>query len=108
MHAPIGNYYVFNMLAVYAEGKEFSVKWTGVEGQSLVALLEKSKKKVLRGILSKDGGMWLAAIPKSFVREELFSLPAEVETGEERRWRDQYGTVLAAVQVNSSGPFVKL
>lgn len=86
------------MVLVTAERKAFSLQWTGVEGRSLVAFTEKSKKKVVRGFLLKEGATWLARVLKTFA--EKSSMRPEGEVAEERRWRDHQCTMLAGAHVN--------
>lgn len=94
------------MLSTIAERKKLILQWTRVEGRSLVAISEKSKKKMVRGFMSKGGVIWLAGLLKSFEEKPL--VMQEEEVIEEKRWRDHQCMVLAAAQVNPNGYFIKV
>lgn len=63
---------------VFVEKKEFLVDWTGVQGRILVAVTERSKKRVVHGFLLKDCVMWLVPVLRKFASAVLLEPPPEV------------------------------
>lgn len=56
-------------MAILIERKEFFVEWTGVEGRSLVVFTERTKKRIVRGFLSKECVLWLSQTFRKFASE---------------------------------------
>lgn len=70
-------------------------------------MCEKSKKKVTRGLFTKDSLTWLAAVMQNLLKEKLFLLNTG-EISEKKRWKDHYGVVEVAVYCNDNGCFAHL
>lgn len=94
---------------VVVERKETLLDWSGFEGWSMVAVTERTKKKVVCGFMTKDCVIWLAAVLRSFATEhgsckELIGHVVK----EGKRWRDNQGTVAVEVCSNMSGCFAEM
>lgn len=68
-----------------------------------MAVAELSRKRAVRGFVSKDGIAWLAGVLKIILEEDLGG-----GVGAEGRWRDQLGAVLVMGCVNNNGRFAKV
>lgn len=99
---------VLRIKMVYVERKEFAFDWCGPYGRSLVAMTERSQKKLVHDIISKDYVIWLAAIPRKFGSDATGKEGLGGEMAGARWWRDQKAAVLITGCSNSSGRFVKL
>lgn len=43
------------------ERKAFSVGWTGIQGRNVISVMEKSKKRTVRGFVSKECLRWIVS-----------------------------------------------
>lgn len=85
--------------------KEFSARWTGVQGRSAITVMEKSKKRVVRGFVSKECAGWIVSCLRKHVEEWKNPVQLEVEEREGKRWCDHLASVQLQVLQNGSGRF---
>lgn len=95
-------------MEVVIEKKGFMVGWTGVQGRSVVAITGSSRKRSVRGFVTKECAGWIAPVLQQLAdKGEARTQLGELADGF-RRWKDNQASVMLSVHQNVCGKFIRL